>query len=63
MPAYVSALRPVLILRDNRLADSFGTKLCLQLKNDASTRHIPVVLVSAANQLAQVAAEAARMLT
>lgn len=52
---YVQEIDPVLILLDNRLADGFGRDLCLKLKNDPATRHYPVVLVSAVNQLAQVA--------
>ncbi|WP_374950007.1 response regulator transcription factor [Mucilaginibacter sp.] len=53
--AYVQEINPALILLDIRLADGFGRDLCLKLKNDPATRHFPVVLVSAVNQLAQVA--------
>lgn len=52
---YIQDLKPALILLDNRLGDGFGRDLCLKLKADASTNHIPVVLVSAVNQLANLA--------
>lgn len=54
---YVQEINPALILLDNRLADGFGRDLCFKLKHDSATRHYPVVLVSAVNQLAQVAEE------
>ncbi|WP_344973820.1 response regulator [Compostibacter hankyongensis] len=44
-------LCPDLILLDNRLADGSGGHFCQQLKADPSTRHLPVVLVSANTDL------------
>jgi DNA-binding response OmpR family regulator len=49
--------QPDLILLDNRLPDVSGKDACLKLKEDAETRHIPVVLVSAHQNLQQMAGE------
>ena len=54
---FVCGIAPALILLDNRLADGFGSDLCLKLKNDPSTCHIPVLLVSATEQLSKVAGD------
>ncbi|WP_345949285.1 response regulator [Mucilaginibacter sp. PAMB04274] len=54
-PVYVAKLAPAFILLDNRLADGFGHDLCLKLKSDTVTKRVPVVIVSAANQLAAIA--------
>ena len=53
----VRKISPVLILLDNRLADGFGHDLCRKLKEDPATAHFPVILVSAIQQLAQLAAD------
>ncbi|MEO3402876.1 response regulator [Mucilaginibacter sp. CAU 1740] len=55
--AYVQEIAPALILLDNRLADGFGRDICRKLKKDPATAGIPVVIVSAVNQLEQVAEE------
>lgn len=39
--------QPDLILMDNVLKNDSGNDLCLRLKNDPDTRHLPIVLVSA----------------
>jgi two-component system phosphate regulon response regulator PhoB len=52
---YISELSPSLILMDNRLAAGYGRDFCRKLKDDPSTRHFPVVLVSAVNDLAALA--------
>lgn len=45
---------PALILLDDRLAAGFGRDLCMKIKKDPATRRIPVVLVSAVKELAQI---------
>jgi DNA-binding response OmpR family regulator len=49
--------KPDLILLDNRLPDVSGKDACRRLKEDAATRHIPVVLVSANQHIEQLAAD------
>ncbi|GAA4791169.1 hypothetical protein GCM10023231_18880 [Olivibacter ginsenosidimutans] len=43
-----------LVLLDERLMWMWGSDLCLELKQDPSTKHIPVALVSAADDLAKI---------
>ena len=47
--------QPSVILLDNRLASGYGDTLCLALKSNFNTKHIPVILVSAAENLEQIA--------
>jgi DNA-binding response OmpR family regulator len=49
--------QPSVILLDNRLADGYGNTLCLSLKSDDRTKHIPVIMVSASGGLAEIAAK------
>lgn len=49
--------QPALILLDNRLANGFGASLCLALKSNEKTRHIPVIIVSASTEIKQIAVE------
>jgi CheY-like chemotaxis protein len=44
---HVSALSPDIILLDINLDNYDGRKICIDLKNEASTRHIQVILCSA----------------
>jgi DNA-binding response OmpR family regulator len=53
----VMSFQPDLILMDNRLTTGSGTDACRKIKEDAATAHIPVVLVSANQQLSQLAVE------
>lgn len=48
---------PELILLDVRLAGGYGHILCAQLKDNPATSAIPVILVSAAENLATIAFE------
>lgn len=50
----VAEQRPALILLDNRLSNGYGNALCLSLKSDPATGHIPIILVSAAIDLEQI---------
>ena len=49
--------QPDLILMDNRLTDGSGNNFCRTLKNDPSTSHLPVVLVSANADVADMASD------
>jgi DNA-binding response OmpR family regulator len=51
----IAVHRPDLILMDNALHDASGNSLCLKLKSDPATSHLPVVLVSAHADLTEVA--------
>lgn len=43
-----------LVLLDERLSWGWGSDLCLEIKQNPYTQHIPVVLVSAAQDIAKV---------
>ncbi|MGY3211885.1 response regulator [Mucilaginibacter sp. HD30] len=47
--------RPDLVLLDNRLKDGLGYELCREIKSNSMTSHIPVVLMSAHQDLAELA--------
>ncbi len=47
--------QPSVILLDNRLANGYGKSLCLSLKTNEETKHIPVIMVSASGGLEQIA--------
>ena len=51
----VEALLPDLILLDHWLGDSLGGNLCLEIKGNPPTRHIPVIMVSAQSNLYAIA--------
>ncbi|MDB5133801.1 MAG: phoB 4 [Mucilaginibacter sp.] len=46
---------PGLILLDIRLSDGYGHLLCEDLKSNPKTTHIPVILVSGADNLEKIA--------
>jgi len=48
-------IKPDLILMDDLLGDVRGTDLCLELKSDAATKNIPVMLMSAMPNLPEMA--------
>jgi DNA-binding response OmpR family regulator len=50
-------LNPGLILMDNRLTAGSGKDACKKLKLDATTAHIPIILVSANRDLEQLTFE------
>jgi len=43
-----------LVLLDERLMWMWGSDLCLELKQDPVTKHIPVAMVSAADDIAKI---------
>ncbi len=53
----IAEIGPDLILMDELLPGALGSQICLKLKNDASTCHIPVILVSTIPHLAKLAAD------
>lgn len=48
-------INPDLILLDELLPNARGSELCLQIKTNALTRHIPVILVSTIPHLDKLA--------
>ena len=48
---------PQLILLDIRLSNGYGHLLCEDLKSNAKTSHIPVILVSGADNLEKIAVD------
>jgi DNA-binding response OmpR family regulator len=53
----LNTIKPDLILLDEILADQRGSALCRRLKNNDTTKHIPVVLISAMPDLKNLALE------
>jgi CheY-like chemotaxis protein len=55
--SYLAQIRPDLILLDNRLSDARGSELCKAVKSDPHFKDIPIILISAVNDLAGIAKE------
>lgn len=53
-----SGAHPDLILMDNKLGYKTGRELCRQLKANDPTKNIPVIMISAADNLEGIAKEA-----
>jgi DNA-binding response OmpR family regulator len=51
----IAEKQPSVILLDNKLAGVYSDSLCVALKTDDTTKLIPVILVSAADNLEQIA--------
>ncbi len=51
---YIKGLNPDLILLDHRLKDGSGKELCIKLKSDDLTKHIPVIFLSADINIVQI---------
>jgi two-component system phosphate regulon response regulator PhoB len=51
----IAAIRPDLAILDYLLPFGSGIEMCLEIKNNPLTAHIPVILYSASNQLKQFA--------
>ena len=56
--ADVNNIRPHLILLDIQMSGMSGNDICKLLKNDASTKHIPVIMISANKDAKKIAANA-----
>ena len=50
-----TGIYPDLILMDNQVGERSGASLCLRLKTNERTRHIPVILVSGIDNLKELA--------
>ncbi|WCT13196.1 response regulator [Mucilaginibacter jinjuensis] len=48
-------INPGLILMDELLPSVKGSELCLRVKNDDELKHIPVILISAAQSIESIA--------
>jgi CheY-like chemotaxis protein len=53
--ANLAEINPDLVLMDELLPGARGSEVCLKLKQDPATRHIPVILVSTIPHLAALA--------
>jgi len=51
----VRALQPHLVLTDLKLPNGNGNEFCKDLKNSPLTKHIPVIVVSATDDVANIA--------
>ncbi len=51
----ISNTNPSLVIIDYLLTGEFGSALCSELKANASTQHIPVILFSASHHLEEIA--------
>jgi DNA-binding response OmpR family regulator len=51
----IHAISPGIILIDYSLDDCFGSEICLEIKNNQSTKHIPVILFSTNSDLEEIA--------
>ncbi len=51
----IIGLNPSIILLDHWISGELGGELCKQIKTDPSTAHIPVIMISALNNIAQIA--------
>ena len=49
---------PQLIIIDYFLNDGYGNEICLEIKANELTRHIPVVLISTSPKIKQIAIDA-----
>ena len=51
----IEKINPDLILLDHWIAEEKGGDLCLRLKRNQRTQEIPVVMISALNEIGQIA--------
>ncbi|MBB3055368.1 response regulator [Mucilaginibacter gotjawali] len=51
----IAHINPNIIILDHLLDDGFGGDLCLEIKMNSSTKHIPIILYSASNHVEQLA--------
>jgi two-component system phosphate regulon response regulator PhoB len=54
----IEKLAPCLILLDHWVGDQLGGDLCRRLKAGPATKHIPVIMLSAHNNIRQIAIDA-----
>ncbi|MBD1363485.1 response regulator transcription factor [Mucilaginibacter sp. ZT4R22] len=53
--AEIESMKPDLILLDHWMGSSRGGDLCLEIKQNQATQDIPVILISALNEIGQIA--------
>jgi two-component system phosphate regulon response regulator PhoB len=53
-PDNVLEIKPDLILLDDWLENTSGHELCLELKTNQATKHIPIIIISATMYLEQL---------
>ena len=51
----IQSLSPNLILLDHYFSGKLGGDLCLELKSASQTKHIPIILMSAASNIGRIA--------
>lgn len=51
----IQSISPDLILMDHWVNNKLGGDLCLEIKSNPLTKHIPVIMVSAHNNIQQIA--------
>ncbi len=51
----IDQLNPNIVVIDYLLSDGFGSDLCLEIKSNPHTNHLPVILYSASSKIEQVA--------
>jgi len=55
----ISRIKPNVILLDEWLGDKKGSEVCIEIKKIEAHANVPIVLISAVNNLAQIAQECA----
>ncbi len=50
----IAEINPDIVVIDYLLGDGYGNELCLEIKTNPSTKHIPVILFSASPNLEKV---------
>lgn len=53
----IQQIKPDLIILDHWIGTKRGGDLCLEIKQTQVTKHIPVILLSALNEIGQIAIE------
>jgi DNA-binding response OmpR family regulator len=51
----LDSIRPDVVLLDDKLAEVWGSDLCIRLKTDDTTKNTPVILMSAMPNLPEIA--------
>ncbi|MDP9078982.1 MAG: response regulator [Bacteroidota bacterium] len=55
----ISRIKPNVILLDEWMGDKKGSEVCIEIKKIEAHANIPIILISAVNDLAQIAQECA----
>src|SRR5687767_6297001 len=57
LPFYETRKFPDLIILDNNLGKKNGSEICTELKSNDETNHIPVIMISAMDDIKKIAEE------